>query len=127
MDEKHLKRLRSSLNLDKKQKETVQALRRQLSTHSTSSSATGDDCVAKLTGREVLLLRKVVQTLTTFKADSDSIRDDVDGRRADRNQSMKRFLSSTRGSVTYDTPTRFYVRVKKEEVRALLWNKSVSN
>ena len=120
MDQKHPKRLRSFLNSDKKQKQTAQALRRQLSTpHSASSSATGDDSVAKLTGREVLLLRKVAQTLTTFTVDSDSIRYSVDGRRVDRNQSVKRFLSSTRGSVSYDTPARFYVRVKKEEVRSV--------
>ena len=119
MDEKYPKRLRSILKLDKKQKQTVQALGRQLSTHSKSGSATGDDGVERLTGREVLLIRNVVRTLTTFTADSDSIRDNVDGRRVDRNQSVKRFLSSTRGSVAYDTPARFYVRVKKEEVRAV--------
>ncbi len=107
------------LTLHKKQKETVQAPKRQLSTHSASSSAIGDDRVAKLTGREVLLLRKVAQTLTTFTVDSDSIRYNVEGRRVDKKQSVKRFLSSTRGSVSYDTPARFYVRIKKEEVRAV--------
>ena len=75
--------------------------------------------VPELTGREVVLLRKAVQTLTTFKADSDLIRASFDGRRVHKNQKVERFLSSTRGSVTYDTPKRFYVRVKKEEVRVV--------
>ena len=117
MDEQNPKRKRSSLNLDDKQKQAVQALRRQLSTHSTSSSTT--DYVAALTEEEVLLLRKVVQTLTTFSADSDSIRDDVDGRGVDRNWSVESFLSSSRGSTTSVKPTWFYVRVKKEEVEAV--------
>lgn len=119
MDEQQPKLLRSSLNLDEKQKQTVRALRNQLSTHSTSSSTTERDYVAELTEEEVLLLRKVVQTITTVKANSDSIRDDVDGRRVDRNQSVESFLSSSRGSATYVNPARFYVRVKKEEVRAV--------
>ena len=75
--------------------------------------------VPELTGQEVVLLRKAVQTLTTFKADSDLIRANVDGRRVHKNQKVERFLSSTSGSVTYDTPKRFYVRVKKEEVRVV--------
>lgn len=117
MDEQNPKLKRSRLNLDDKQKQAVRALRRQLSTHSTGSSTT--DCVAELTEEEVLLLRKVVQTLTTFSADSDSIRDDVDGRRIYRNWSVESFLSSSRGSTTYVNPARFYVHVKKEEVRAV--------
>ena len=119
MDKKHLKRLQSRLKLEKKQKQTVEALRRQLSTHSTSTSSTGEDCVAKLTGREVVLLRKVVQTLTTFTADSDSIKYNVDSRRVDKNQSVESFFSSTRGSVNYDNAARFYVRIKKEELRTV--------
>ena len=119
MDEQHAKLSRSRLNLDDKQKQTVRALRRQLSTHSTSGSTTEVDYVAELTEEEVLVLRKVVQTLTTFTADSDSIRDDVDGRRVDRNWSVESFLSSSRGSTPYVNPARFYVRVKKEEVKAV--------
>ncbi|XP_020619110.1 XK-related protein 6-like [Orbicella faveolata] len=119
MDEQHPKLSRSRLNLDDKQKQTVRALRRQLSTHSTSGSTTEGDRVAELTEEEVLLLRKVVQTLTTVSADSDSIRDNVDGRRVDRNWSVESFLSSSRGSTTYVNPARFYVRVKKEEVKAV--------
>jgi len=119
MDELHPKLSQSRLNLDDKQKQTVRALRRQLSTHSTSSSTTEGDYVAELSEEEVLLLRKVVQTLTTFTADSDSIRDDVDGRKVDRNWSVESFLSSSRGSTTYVNPARFYVHVKKEEVRAV--------
>ena len=117
MDEQIPKLKRSRINLDDKQKQAVRALRRQLSTPSTSSSTT--DHVAELTEEEVLLLRKVVQTLTTSSADSDLIRDDVDGRRIDRNWSEESFLSSSRGSTTYVNPTRFYVRVKKEEVEAV--------
>ena len=117
MDEQNPKLKRSGLNLDDKQKQAVRALRRQLSTHSTISSTT--DCVAELTEEEVLVLRKVVQTLTTFSADSDSIRDDVDGRRIDRNWSVESILSSRRESTTYVNPARFYVRVKKEEVKAV--------
>ena len=116
MDKKHPKRLQSRLKLEKKQKPTVQALRRQLSTHTTSTSTTGEDCAAKLTGQEVLLFRKVVQTLTTLKADSDSIRDRVDDRGVDKNQSVESIFSSTRGNINYDTPARFCVRIKKEEL-----------
>ena len=118
MDEQHPKLSRSRLNLDEKQKQTVRDLRRQLSTPSTTGSTTEGDRVAELTEEEVLLLRKVVQTLTTSAADSDSIRDDVDGRRVDRNWSVESFLSSSRGR-TFVNPARFYVRVKKEDVRAL--------
>jgi len=118
MDDQHPKLSRSRLNLDDKQKQTVRALRRQLSTHSTSDSTTEGDRVAELTEEEVLLLRKVVETLTTSTADSDSIRDDVDGRRVDRNWSVESFLSSSRGT-PFVNPARFYVRIKKEEVRAV--------
>lgn len=119
MDQEHPKRLRTSLNLDEKQKQTVRALRRQISSHSTGSSTTEGDYVAKLSEEEVLILRKVVQTLTTYKADSDLIGDEVDNRRVDRNWSVESYLSSSRGSGTFVNPARFYVRVKKEEVRAL--------
>ena len=117
MDEQKPKPKRSRLNLDDKQKQAVRALRRQLSTHSISSSTT--DCVAELNEEEVLILRKVVQNLTTFSADSDSFRDDVDGRRIDRNWSVESILSSSRESTTYVNPARFYVRIKKEEVKAV--------
>ena len=125
MDEKHPKLLRPSRNLDEKQKQTVGALRSQLSTHSTSSSATGDDCVAKLTGGEVLLLRKCVQTLTTFKADSDSIRDDVDGRRVDRNRSVESFLFQA--VEVYLTIIQHDFMFASRRKKLELWNKSVSN
>ena len=119
MDQEHPKRLRTSLSLDEKQKQTVRALRRQISSQSTGGSSTEGDYVAKLSEEEVLVLRKVVQTLTTYKAEPDLIEDQVDGRRVDRNWSVESFLSSSRGSGNFVNPARFYVRVKKEEVRAL--------
>ena len=41
------------------------------------------------------------------------------GRRIDRNWSVESILSSRRESTTYVNPARFYVRVKKEEVKAV--------
>lgn len=119
MDQGHPKRLQTGLNLNEQQKQTVRAIRRQISSHSTSSTTTEGDQYAKLSEEEVNLLRKVVQTLTSYRADSDSIQDEIDGKRVYRNWSVESYLSSSRGSGTFVNPGRFYVRVKKEEVRAL--------
>lgn len=119
MTQEQPKRLRTSLNLDEKQKQTVRALKRQISSHSTGSLTTEGDYVAKLNEEEVVLLRKVVQTIKTYKADSGSIGDEVDGKRVERNWSSESILSLSHGSGTFVNPARFYVRVKKEEVRAL--------
>lgn len=120
MDPEHPKRLQTVLNLDEKQKQTVRALRRQISSHSTNSSTSeGDHYLAKLSEDEVVLLRKVVERFTSYKADADSTRDEIDGRKVYRNWSVESYLSSSRGSGIFVNPGRFYVRVKKEDVRAL--------
>lgn len=121
MDQVRPKRLQANLNLNEQQKQTVRALRRQLSSHSTSSSTkeSDDHLVAKLSEEELHLLRKVVQTFTTYKADLEPITDEVDAKRVQRNWSVESSLSTSRKSGTFVNPGRFYVHVTKEDVRTL--------
>jgi len=121
MDQERPKRLQRGLNLNEQQKQTVRALRRQISSQSTSSptTETGDHVVAKLSEEELRLLRNVVETLTSYKANSNTITDEVDGREVERNWSVESYLSTSRESGTFVNPGRFYVRVTKEDVRTL--------
>ena len=121
MDQERPKLLQHGLNLNEQQKQTVRALRRQISSQSTSSPTTenGDHVVAKLSEEELRLLRNVVETLTSYKANSNTITDEVDGREVERNWSVESYLSTSRESGTFVNPGRFYVRVTKEDVRTL--------
>ena len=123
MDEKNPKQHQGGLNLTEQQKQTVRTLRRQISCHSTGSSTTeserSDHLVAKLSEDEISLLRNVVQTFKSYKADSEPTTDEQDGRRVERNWSVESYLSRSRESGTFVNPGRFYVRVTKEDVRAL--------
>lgn len=121
MDQGRAKRLQADLKLNEQQKQTVRALKRQISSHSASSPTTesGDHVVAKLSEEELSLLRTVVQTLTSYKADSQPVTDEIDGKRLQRDWSVETYLSSSRGSGNFVNPGRFYVRVTKEDVRTL--------
>ena len=123
MDEKKPQH-QGGLNLTEQQKQTVRSLRRQISCHSTAGSSTtelesSDHLVTKLTEEEISLLRNVVQTFKSYKADSEPITDEEDGRRVERNWSVDSDLSRSREEGTFVNPRRFYVHVTKEDVRAL--------
>lgn len=60
MDLEHSKHLQTALKLDEKQKRTVRALRRQISSHSTRNTTVDGDHFAKLSEEEIILLRKIV-------------------------------------------------------------------
>lgn len=119
MDQRRSKR--PGLNLNEHQKQTVRALKSQMSSHSASGPTTesSDHIVTKLSEEELRLLQDVVDTLKNYKGDSEPIIDAVDGKRLQRNWSVETYLSSSLGSGTFVNPGRFYVRVTKEDVRTL--------
>lgn len=123
MDLEHSKHLQTTLKLDEKQKRTVRALRRQISSHSTRNATVDGDHFAKLSEEEIILLRKIVETFTSNQRDTEPTGDEVDGkgRKVDRNWSIESYLSgsSNQGSGTFVNPGRFYVRVSKENVKAV--------
>ena len=123
MDLENPNRPQTALKLDEKQKRTVRALRRQISSHSTRSTAIDGDHFAKLSEEEIILLRKIVETFTSNQRDAELTGDEVDGkgRKVDRNWSIESYLSgsSNRGSGTFVNPGRFYVRVTQENVKAV--------
>ena len=123
MDLENPNRPQTALKLDEKQKQTVRALRRQISSHSTRSTEIDGDHFAKLSEEEIILLRKIVETFTSNQRDAELTGDEVDGkgRKVDRNWSIESYLSgsSNRGSGTFVNPGRFYVRVTQENVKAV--------
>ena len=121
MDQKRRILLLHGLNLSEQEKQTVRALRRQIAFDSTSSPTkeNGDHLVAKLSEKELSLLRNVVQTFKNYKADFEPIRNEGDGRRVQRDWSEESCLSTNSGSGAFVNPARFYVHVTKEDVRTL--------
>lgn len=85
MDQRRSKR--PGLNLNEHQKQTVRALKSQMSSHSASGPTTegSDHIVTKLSEEELRLLQDVVDTLKNYKGDSEPIIDAVDGKRLQRN------------------------------------------
>ena len=116
MDQGLAKRCQVGLKLNEQQKQTVRALRRQISSNSTGSSTTesGDHLVAKLNDEEFSLLRNVVQTFRSYKADLEPIPDEFDGRTVQKN-----YLPASPEDGTFVNPGRFYVRLTREDVRDL--------
>lgn len=121
MDQGLVKRRQVGLKLNEQQKQTVRALRRQISSNSTGSSTTesGDHLVAKLSAEELSLLRNVVQTFRSYRADLEPIPDEFDGRTVPKNWSEKSYLPASPEDGTFVNPGRFYVRFTREDVRDL--------
>ena len=117
------KRHHEGLNLTEQQKQTIRALRRQISCHPTAGSSiteSGDHLVAKLSEGELNLLNNVVQTFVSYRADPGPIAQNIKGKKLLRDWSGDSFISTaSHESGTFVNPKRFYVRVTKEEVQTL--------
>ena len=116
-------RHQEGLNLNEQQKQTIRALRRQISCHPTAGSSTtesGDHLVAKLNEGELNLLHNVVQTFVSYRADPGPLAQNIKGRKLLRDLSGDSFISTaSHESGNFVNPKRFYVRVTREEVQTL--------